>query len=509
MNPLPAEPCEGLVHFLGSLIEEDVGRVAKAKHRKLCVLHEVCRRGLQEGLHLLPELHGGLGHVALAGRRDDGQHLGLVGKIRDGKVVEGHALGLHPAPLHLELEVLGDDLCVAGVRAVEDGHALAGDLLAHALLQVLQQVLIVHCLAAAQLVTRPGTLDHGALQQLGILWRRAPEGGEAVLVRQEVLHYLFRDALVVQLKPVGVALDLVRIVTVHGPVPALNCLRLLEDHGLVAVAMPPIHAGGIGDDDRGAVVCLRLSERLDSLVDVCGKGHRGDVRILMHHSDRAEVLLFGVVAAGSHLHNGALGRSLGDLGAGVAVTLRVQDEDVDVLAGRQHVVQAAEADVVGPAVAADDPMGRSHEHVLGAADLFQEGGGIRAILRFEEALDDRLHGTTLVSVVKCVEPFLQQACQLCRDQSRGFRGILHKLLRGELQLLAPLHRAQGHAKAVLGGVLEEGPRPGGALPVPVRPEGAQAVRTAPDGGATAAVGNDHAVSEHLRQKLHVGRLTTA
>mmetsp|Transcript_52353 Transcript_52353/g.156239 ORF Transcript_52353/g.156239 Transcript_52353/m.156239 type:complete len:424 (-) Transcript_52353:484-1755(-) len=410
LDALPAEPRKGLVHLLGSLIEEDVGGVAQAEDRKLGVLHKVCRRSLEEGLHLLPKLHSRLRHVALAGRRDDGQHLGLVGKIRDGKVVEGHALGLHPTPLHLELEVLGDDLCIAGVRAVEDGHALAGDLLAHALLQVLQQVLIVHCLAAAQLVTRPGTLDHGALQHLCILWSRASKRGEAVLMREEVLHHLARDALVVQFETVRVTLaNLVGVVAVHGPVATLDCLHLLEDHRLVAVPVAPVHAGGVGDDDRRAAVRLRLPEGLDRLVDVCRERDGCNVGVLVHHRDRAEVLLLGRVATRGHLHDGALGRRLGDLRTRVAVALRVEHKDVHVLPGRQHVVQTTKADVIGPAVTANDPVRRGDKHVFRAAHLLQQRGGVRAVLGRQKALDGRLHGAALVGVIEGIEPLLQQA----------------------------------------------------------------------------------------------------
>ena len=43
--------------------------------------------------------------------------------------------------------------------------------------------------------------------------------------------------------------------------------------------------------------------------------------------------------------------------------LGVEHEDVDVLARREHVVEAAVVDVVGPAVAADDPDRSPDEEV--------------------------------------------------------------------------------------------------------------------------------------------------
>ena len=59
--------------------------------------------------------------------------------------------------------------------------------------------------------------------------------------------------------------------------------------------------------------------------------------------------------------------------AGVRVDLGVEHQHVHVAAGGQHVVEARRADVVGPAVAADDPDGLAHE-VAGEAREAPRGG---------------------------------------------------------------------------------------------------------------------------------------
>ena len=51
------------------------------------------------------------------------------------------------------------------------------------------------------------------------------------------------------------------------------------------------------------------------------------------------------------------------LAAGVRVDLGIEDEDVDVAAQREHVVEPAEADVVRPAVTPDDPDALRDERV--------------------------------------------------------------------------------------------------------------------------------------------------
>ena len=69
------------------------------------------------------------------------------------------------------------------------------------------------------------------------------------------------------------------------------------------------------------------------------------------------------LAAGGELGHRAERRGLGHLAAGVRVHLGVEHQHVDVAAGGQDVVQAAVADVVGPAVAADDPDALLHQGV--------------------------------------------------------------------------------------------------------------------------------------------------
>ena len=51
------------------------------------------------------------------------------------------------------------------------------------------------------------------------------------------------------------------------------------------------------------------------------------------------------------------------LAAGVRVHLGVEDEDVDVAPVREHVIEPAVADVVRPAVAADEPHALLHQVV--------------------------------------------------------------------------------------------------------------------------------------------------
>ena len=82
------------------------------------------------------------------------------------------------------------------------------------------------------------------------------------------------------------------------------------------------------------------------------------------------------LAGRRELRDRAARGGLGRLAAGVGVDLGVEDEDVDVAARREDLVQPAEADVVGPAVAADDPDALLHE-VRGQG---QQLAGVRRVL---------------------------------------------------------------------------------------------------------------------------------
>src|SRR3989338_6467111 len=81
----------------------------------------------------------------------------------------------------------------------------------------------------------------------------------------------------------------------------------------------------------------------------------GNVNMTVAHGNLPQILLAGRLAAGGKLSRGAARRSLGTLSAGVGIDFSIEHQNIDVAAGSQHMIQATEADIVSPAVAADDP----------------------------------------------------------------------------------------------------------------------------------------------------------
>src|SRR5699024_10370940 len=148
-------------------------------------------------------------------------------------------------------------------------------------------------------------------------------------------------------------------------------------HGLLhlglAVGHAALHtvhlAGSVADDEGGTMVALGLGDGLHGLVHVSAHGDLGNVDVAVAHGDLAQALLADGLAGGGELRHLTDLAGLGSLSAGVGVDLGIEHEDVHVLAGSQNMVQAAEADVVGPAVAAEDPDALLGEVVLLGQDL--------------------------------------------------------------------------------------------------------------------------------------------
>src|SRR5699024_206570 len=155
----------------------------------------------------------------------------------------------------------------------------------------------------------------------------------------------------------------------HVPVAAIHSLL----HFLLAVgpaALDGVHlAGSIADDEGGTMIGLSLGDGLDGLSGVGAHSHLSHVHIAVLHGDLGEALLLHLLTGSGKLSHLADVGSLGSLSAGVGVHLGVEDEDVDILTGGQDVVQSAVADVVSPAVAAEDPHGLLVEVLLLGKDL--------------------------------------------------------------------------------------------------------------------------------------------
>ena len=203
-------------------------------------------------------------------------------------------------------------------------------------------------------------------------------------------------------------------------------------------------------------------------------------------------------------HRAARGR-LGGLTAGIRVDLGVEDEDVDVAARRQDLVDAAEPDVVRPAVAADDPDALANEVARQREQVARVGCRRSPSIRTERVAQevDRARAGATISgfgVLRRRRGPLARAPSPISGASRSTRRRAWSRLGVE---------GEAHPEPELGVVLEQrvAPRRATARGVDGPWRGRQV--GAVDRRAAGRVGDDHAVAEQLADEPDVGRLAAS
>src|SRR3990172_940892 len=285
-----------------------------------------------------------------------------------------------------------------------------------------------------------------------------------------------------------------RVVAIERPVSRLDGELLLLDTVRHVIAVRDALA--VRDDQGRSRVCLRLLERLHRLDILGAEGDARHVDVAVAHRQEAQVLLRARLAGDGELRRGADGRRLRRLAARVRVHLGVEHQDVHLSPHREHVVEATVADVVGPAVAADDPDALLHQ-VVGQGQEALGLGPAQGQERLLQRLDPRplVCDPGLGGLIALDEPLHE------RGWEPGCEPLEHLA-----RLLLVLVGREPHAQAKLGVVLEERVRPGGAAAV-----GIGAVRRggqvpAVDRAAAGRVGDEHAIAVELRHELDVRRL---
>ena len=256
-------------------------------------------------------------------------------------------------------------------------------------------------------------------------------------------------------------------------------------------------AGGVTDDQRRAVISLGFGDGLDRLGGVGSHGDLGDIDVAVLHRDFSQALFLDLFSGSRELGDLSDVRSLRSLSAGVGIDLGVEDEDVDVLLGGNHVVQTAVADIIGPAVSSEDPDGLLCQVVLLGEDFL---GLCSAHLL--EGRDIGLCGLGIgVSVLQGVDPLLGLGLD------RG--ALFDQSLSEGHQVLTDLVLSDEHSQTVLGVVLKQRVAPCRSVTFGVRAVRGSRCRSAPDRGTTGGVGDVHPVAEQLGDQTGIGSLGTA
>ena len=238
----------------------------------------------------------------------------------------------------------------------------------------------------------------------------------------------------------------------------------------------------------------------DGVHRVGAQRDRADEHVAVGHGDHAEVLLAAGLAAGGELGHGPAEGRFRRLAARVRVDLGVQHQDVHVAAGGEHVVQAAEADVVGPAVAAEAPDALA-DQVVGRGQQILGVGAVDGRQPLVQLGHQRARCAAISSSVSCLL-FISAAT----SSSPNCAGQPLEQLVGVLDLLID---GQAEAEAELGAVLEQRVRPGRAAALVVDRVGRAGQVAAVDRRAARGVADQHPVAEELRDELDVGRFAAA
>ena len=213
----------------------------------------------------------------------------------------------------------------------------------------------------------------------------------------------------------------------------------------------------------------------------------------------------GALAGGRELGDRAARRRLRGLAAGVRVDLGVEHEDVDVATRREDVVEAAEADVVGPAVAADDPDALADE-VVGER---QQVPGVRCRAVAVDAGRARRAGGRPARAGRAISASVVLGGVEDARATRSSPSAGARRSSEPARLVGLGVEREAHPEPELGVVLEQRVVPRRAAPGGVdRPRRRRQVG-AVDRRAAGRVGDDHPVAEELADEPDVGRLAAA
>ena len=256
-------------------------------------------------------------------------------------------------------------------------------------------------------------------QTLGALRELAGQAAVAGLVHEELAVAFLRLLAVEREGLLGGRIEAEQV-----PVAAVDGLL----HLALAVghaALDAVHlAGSVGDDEGRAGIGFRLGDGLDGLRRVGAHGDLGDVNVAVGHGDLRQALGLDLLAGSRELRDLADVGGLGGLSAGVGVNLGVEDEDVHIFTGSEDVVHAAEADVEGPAVAAEDPAALLVEVILLREDLLGHLAGAAGEMVSPAALAASaaasFSGQTDMSITVSMSDWLQDFS--LREQFRRLSG---------------------------------------------------------------------------------------
>ena len=108
----------------------------------------------------------------------------------------------------------------------------------------------------------------------------------------------------------------------------------------------------VSNDDGRAVISFGLVHCFDYLSVIGTESNLSNIDIAVGHGNHAKIFFRQSLTSRSELGRSAHRGCFGLLSAGVGIYAGIHNQNVDIAAGSDGVIQAAEADIISPAVAA-------------------------------------------------------------------------------------------------------------------------------------------------------------
>ena len=318
---------------------------------------------------------------------------------------------------------------------------------------------------------------------------------EARFVRHIVSHG-FRRCLGIQLQPRFAFTHAARVKTVQRPEARFNS-RFLVIQALFADFKALGDTMRVRDNQGRSVEGFGFNHRFDDLRVVRAQSNLSDIDVFGRHGNHAQVFA-GQRLTGNREFGGRANRGrFGLLTARVGINAGIHDQNVDILARIQDVVQTAVADIVSPAVAAQRPNGFFNKVIRQAVQRFRRFRIHRSQFGFQRFDADAL--------------FLDfGVVRLRRGQNRVGQIAADFAFQVFNQLVSVVFLevdGQTHTQTEFRGVFEQRVRPSRTAAVRVFRVRSGRQVAAVNGRTARCVGNHQTIAEQLCQQFDIRRFT--
>ncbi len=237
-----------------------------------------------------------------------------------------------------------------------------------------------------------------------------------------------------------------------------------------------------------------------SLVHVGSQSDLCYINISVRHGDHAEVFFLSLFACCRKFSDSCGRGGFRGLAARVGVNFRIQYENVDVFSGRKDMIQTTEADIVCPAVAAEDPLALFNKMIFQGEDFFIFR--MRRDFCVQRGFQFFRPAPSAVPHIFSGKPFFySRFCVFIRRRKYFIQFLLHPPAQFDF--------AQMHAEAEFRIVLKEGICPCGPLAFRIGAVRHGRSACSVNGGTACGVGNKHSVTEEIGDQVDVRRFTAA